>query len=176
MFSRRGYKRIGYVNAEKGNRLGELRKRGLVRALADHQLVLNDADTFTFPFEGKDYESGYSIGQLFCHMTDLPEALFVYNDFSALGFQHAIIEQGLKIPEDIALVGFDDIQNELRAQVPLTTIHQPVEEIGKLTVNALIKRINRETVQVRTILEPNLVIRVSCGNILKSKISSVKES
>jgi LacI family transcriptional regulator len=163
-----GYRRLGYVNAEAGNRLGELRKQGFFNALQNFNLVLNENFIFSFPFKQKDYESGYAIGKSFCQLTNRPEALFVYNDFSALGFQHAVIEKGLKIPEEIALVGFDDIQSELRAQVPLTTIHQPIEEIGQLTVSTLIKRIKHEKVQIRTVLEPNLIIRVSCGKVLKS--------
>ncbi len=165
-----GYRKIGYLNAEPGNRLGEVRKQGFIHALGENGFSVSENHVFAFPYKRKDYESGYAIGCSFGAMSNRPEALFVFNDFSALGFQHAVLEQGLRIPEDVAVVGFDDIRDDLRAQVPLTTVHQPVEEIGQHTVNTLIKRIKRETVPVRTILEPHLVIRVSCGSQIKSKV------
>ena len=158
-----GYQKIGFLNAELGNHLGELRKRGFVRALEKHTKVLNEQYQYTFPYKRKDYESGYSIGEQFSQSEDRPDALFIYNDASALGFQHAVLNAGLKIPEDVAIVGFDDIRQDLRAQIPLTTVHQPTEEIGKRAVENLIKRINQQSIDVRTILDPCLVIRVSCG-------------
>jgi DNA-binding LacI/PurR family transcriptional regulator len=169
-----GYRRIGYLNGEPGNRLGEVRKQGFGRALTENGLSVSENYLFSFPYKRKDYESGYAVGLSFGAMPGRPEALFAFNDFSALGFQHAVLEQGLKIPEDVAVVGFDDIRDDLRAQVPLTTVHQPVEKIGQHTVNTLIKRIHRKPVRVQTILEPHLVVRVSCGSQIKSKVKSEK--
>lgn len=160
-----GYRRIGYVNAEKGNHLGNLRQKGFRRALDENGLPWVEKYNFTFPYKRKDYESGYAVGKQFSEMTDRPEALFFFNDFSALGFQHAVLERNLAIPEDIAIIGFDDIRNDLRAQVPLTTVHQPIEEIGRLTIETLKKCIDGKPVAVRTILKPNLVVRVSSGAV-----------
>lgn len=158
-----GYEKIGFLNAEAGNHLGQLRKRGFLRALEKSHIPLFSQYQFTFPYKRKDYESGYAIGEIFLTLKDRPEALFIYNDFSALGFQHALLNAGLKIPDDVAIVGFDDIRQDVRAQVPLTTVHQPTEEIGKRAVENLIHRIENKPVDVRTILEPCLVVRVSSG-------------
>jgi len=160
-----GYRRLGYVNAEKGNHLGMLRQSGFRRALEEKGLPWIEKYNFSFPYKRKDYESGYAVGKSFSEMSDRPEALFFFNDFSALGFQHAVLERNLAIPEDIAIIGFDDIRKDMRAQVPLTTVHQPIEEIGRLTIETLMKCIEGKPVDVRTILEPNLVVRVSSGAV-----------
>ena len=89
--------------------------------------------------------------------------MFVYNDLSALGFERAVLDKGLRVPEDVAIVGFDDIKRGVVAPVPLTTIHQPTDEIGALAFEYLVRRIEGEEVPVRTILKPSLVVRDSCG-------------
>ena len=69
----------------------------------------------------------------------------------------------MRIPEDIALIGFDNIDNSVTTPVPLTTISQPTEKIGILAVDVLFRKCRGEEVETRQILRPNLVIRESCG-------------
>ncbi|MBN2600505.1 MAG: GntR family transcriptional regulator [Candidatus Marinimicrobia bacterium] len=160
-----GYKRIGYINGEEGNLVGELRKIGYHRALEDYKIQPNENDVYRLKHRGEtyDYESGYEIGEQFITQMDRAEALFIYNDLVALGFQRAVMDHGLKVPEDVAIVGFDDIKRGITAPVPLTTIHQATDEIGCLAVITLIEKINNRPVKIRQILKPSLVIRDSCG-------------
>ena len=160
-----GYRRIGYINGEEGNLLGEVRKRGYRRALRQYDQPFNDDFVFRLPYKGGRhyYQSGYEIARRFLALTEKPEAIFAYNDLTALGFQRAIIELGLKVPDDVALVGFDDIERSQFAQVPLTTIRQPTDEIGALAVETIVDRINGRPVSPRTILKPKLIVRESCG-------------
>jgi DNA-binding LacI/PurR family transcriptional regulator len=160
-----GYGRIGYLRGEEGNLLDELRQKGYQQALQQYGKPFKESLIFRFPFQGEwnDYQSGYEIGQHFSTLSEKPDAIFAFNDLSALGFEHAILDQGLKVPDDVAIVGFDDIERGLYAPVPLTTIHQPAAEIGTLAVETLIKKINGEEVPTRTILKPSLIIRSSCG-------------
>ncbi len=162
---RLGYTRIGYIDGEEGNRVGELRQRGYLQALAHYDLAAHPEDVYRLGQRGewRDYESGYEIGDSFASLASRSEAVFVYNDLAALGFQRAVLDAGLKVPADVAIVGFDDITQGLTAPVPLTTIHQPTEEIGKLAVNTLIRKINNEVITRRRILAPTLVVRNSCG-------------
>ncbi len=164
-----GYKRIGYIDGEIGNRVGELRRNGFKKALTDYALIFRQDDIYRLSNLGEsfDYNSGYEIGERFASHTDRAEALFVYNDLVALGFQRAILDRGLKVPEDVALVGFDDIRRGITAPVPLTTVHQPTDEIGQLAIETLIEKINGQSVKIRQILKPSLVIRESCGSQLK---------
>ncbi|MFQ6618159.1 MAG: LacI family DNA-binding transcriptional regulator, partial [Fidelibacterota bacterium] len=160
-----GYERIGYVNGEEGNLLGELRKKGYLRALHRYKKSFNEKFIFRLRLHGEwyDYKSGYEIGEQFSTLSERPDAMFVFNDLSALGFERAILDQGLKVPEDVAIVGFDDIKRGVVAPVPLTTVHQPTNQIGALAVETLKKRIEGGETPVRVLLKPDLIVRKSCG-------------
>ncbi len=163
---RQGYSRIGYLNREKGNLLGEVRRNGYLRALREENLVGIEVvdNAVRGKLEWDDYQSGYSAGMTFASMSDRPEAIFAYNDLLAIGFEKAILDCGLRIPEDVAIVGFDNIERSSYAPVPLTTIKQPTEEIGTLAVERLIRQIQGDTIPARTILKPKLLVRDSCGS------------
>jgi LacI family transcriptional regulator len=163
-----GYREIGYINGvsgERGSLLGDLRKKGFLRALQLHDVKYNPVYEYRFQLKGEwnDYQSGYDIGLEFAGSTNRPEAVFAFDDLSALGFQKAVLDKGLRVPQDIAIVGFDDIRRGVTAPVPLTTIHQPLTEVGQVAVDILIKRITGQPVQTRRILKPTLVVRQSCG-------------
>ncbi len=163
-----GYEKIGYINGEEGNLLGELRKKGYIRALQQYGKEYIEHFVFQLPLKRNDYQSGYQIGEQFFRLTDRPDAMFVYKDLAALGFEQAVLDQGNKVPGDVAIVGFDNIEGSRYAPVPLTTIHQPTDEIGKLAVETVIKRIEGGEAQIQTILAPKLVIRKSCGAKVKT--------
>jgi len=89
-------------------------------------------------------------------------ALFAYNDISAIGSIRAFQESGLRVPEDISVVGFDDI-HEASFSVPrLTTVRQPLHEMGVLAAKTLLRRIKNEPQSLEDILiEPRLIVRES---------------
>jgi DNA-binding LacI/PurR family transcriptional regulator len=163
-----GHKKIGYINGvsgERGSLLGDLRKKGFLRALHQYGMEHDPKYEYRFELRGEwdDYQSGYEIGLEFSGSPHRPEAVFAFDDLSALGFQKAILDKGLRVPNDIAIVGFDDIRRGVTAPVPLTTVHQPLAEIGVAAVDILLKRITGQPVQTRRILKPTLVVRESCG-------------
>ncbi len=163
-----GYKSIGYLHAGKNNLLSEVRKNGYARALSDYNIIYDSKLIFYLEqndivAEADRFQQGYNFGKTFRGLEKRPEALFMYTDLTALGFQQAAIEEGINIPDDIAIVGFDDVIYSRYSHVPLTTIHQPAEKIGEIAVEVIDKRINKEDVGNRTILKPSLVVRESCG-------------
>ncbi len=160
-----GYKKIGYINGEDGNLCGEERKKGYLRALKRHKIPYQNKYEYSLSFGGEwtDFRSGYEVGEKFCKSDDRPDAVFAYNDLVALGFQKAILEAGLKIPDDIAIVGFDNINDCTTATIPLTTISQPTDRIGNIAVDVLYRKCRGEEVETRQELRPQLVIRNSCG-------------
>lgn len=175
-----GYKSIGYVHVGKGNLLSEVRKNGYYRALTEHDMPFH-ADSVqvlgsTEEEAGADrFQLGYRFAGRFKDLTKKPEALFFYNDVVALGFLQGASEQQIRVPDDVAIVGFDDTIIARYAFVPLTTIHQPVDKIGRLAVEILQKRIEKGDVGNRTVLKPTLVVRESCGarkRTMKYAISS----
>jgi DNA-binding LacI/PurR family transcriptional regulator len=165
-----GHREIGYVSGEKGNVVGALRKKGYLKALHDAGFPVREKYEFNLRQRGEwhDYNSGYEVGEEFASLTDRPTALFIYNDLAALGFEQAVLDSGLSVPDDVAIVGFDGIERGQYAPVPLTTIQQPFDKIGSLAVENLIKRIEGQPVNIKTVLEPKLVVRDSCGNTKKS--------
>jgi LacI family transcriptional regulator len=169
-----GYQRIGYINGERGNLVGDLRQCGYERALRRHRRRINNELVFHLRLRGEryDYQSGYEIGKKLPKMRVKPDAVFVYNDLSALGFEDAVLDQGLKVPEDVAIVGFDDIERGQYAKVPLTTVRQPTALIGRRAVELLLKLMGGKRVTTRIILKPELVIRDSCGDHKKKGLTN----
>ncbi|MFA6456171.1 MAG: GntR family transcriptional regulator, partial [Bacteroidota bacterium] len=106
-----GRKHIGYINGEEGNLLGELRKKGFLKALHEHGIQFRNEYEYRLQlkYEWNDFESGYLIGKSFFATKNRPDAVFAYNDLSALGFMKGVQESGLKVPDDVAIIGFDDI-------------------------------------------------------------------
>ena len=162
----RGYRKIGYINGEEGNAVGELRKQGLLRAMREAGVRFDDGWMFHLRLRGEwhDYASGYEIGTTFAALSDRPDAVFAYNDLSALGFQQALLDRGLDVPADVAIIGFDGIERGEYAPVPLTTIRQPADAIGAKAMEHLLARIEGRSIPARTILHPQLIVRDSCGS------------
>ncbi len=160
-----GHTRLGYINSPSNNSLGNIRLQGFKKALANSNVPFNPY----FVLELEDgqsshgFESGYKLGDEFHEMEAKPTAFFVYNDSAALGFIKRIQELGYSVPEDVAIVGFDDIEQSQYAEVPLTTVHQHIEKIGSLAIDKLIKIIEGKKPEIRTILKPELIIRKSSG-------------
>ncbi len=116
--------------------------------------------------EHGDYtqESGYQAMRRLLLATPRPTAVFAANDMMAMGALRAIHEAGLSVPNDVAMVGFDDIPMAAFANPPLTTMRQPIAEMGALAANTLIDQLENLAepgAQIR--LPTKLVVRNSCG-------------
>jgi len=89
-------------------------------------------------------------------------ALFAYNDISAIGSISAFHEAGLRVPEDVSVVGFDDIQSAAYVNPPLTTVRQPLQKMGEIAARTLLDQIEGRVKYVPEIaIEPELVVRRS---------------
>jgi LacI family transcriptional regulator len=94
-----------------------------------------------------------------------PDAVFAASDPMALGALRALREAGRRVPEDVAVVGFDDMPFAARTEPPLTSLRQPVHRTGAVAAETLIDIIATGDVQPRRIILPTeLVIRSSCGS------------
>ncbi|MCC6614236.1 MAG: LacI family DNA-binding transcriptional regulator [Anaerolineae bacterium] len=153
-----GYHRIGTVTAEE-NAPSLDRFEGYQQALKQYDL----------PFYPElaaigDYslQSGYDAAmKLIPHR---PEAIFVASDTMALGTLRALKEAGLRVPEDVGVVGFDDLPPAVQADPQLTTIRQPIKRIGQMAVETLIENIADPDRPLRQVYLPNeLIVRASCG-------------
>ena len=156
---RLGYRRIGMITGPLQSTAGIDRQNGYLQALEEHNLPFDPAlvveGDFTDP-------GGYQAMQRL--IPQKPEAVFAASDVMAIGAIRAMKEQDLCVPEDIALVGFDDIPLTTLTNFQLTTVHQPVVELGVRAVELLIDLIRNGTEPHRhEILMPELVVRSSCG-------------
>ncbi len=163
-----GCRSIAYLHVGRGNLLSEVRKNGYAHALEEHGIAFRTELVHYLEREAIDdgedrYRLGYAFAKSYAKLHPKPEALFCYNDMIALGFIRGAAAEGIRVPEDIAVVGFDDTVVSRYAPVPLTTVHQPVDEIGRAAVEMLDRRIREGSAEHRTILKPSLVVRASCG-------------
>ncbi|AXE38544.1 LacI family DNA-binding transcriptional regulator [Acidipropionibacterium virtanenii] len=104
-------------------------------------------------------ESGYAMGGRLVDQ-GLPDAVFCSNDLMALGLLSSLADLGIRVPEDISLVGFDDIDGSAYFQPPLTTVRQPFEELGKSCVGVLLRAIEGQEAASQRI-RPSLLVRRS---------------
>lgn len=166
-----GRRRIGYIGDTFGSIMCELRGRGYRRALEQAGLPVDPELQFEYPFEGEwnDYRSGYAVAERIANLEKKPDAMFVFNDLGALGLLDGLIDRGIRVPEDIAIVGLDDIELAGRARIPLTTVRQPVDRIGSMAVDYILARLRGENPQVRQLLAPELIVRRSSGALVSQE-------
>jgi DNA-binding LacI/PurR family transcriptional regulator len=158
---RLGHRRIGLIGGPSRITTGRERQEGYEKALTEHGLELNQRLIKIGDFK---QDSGYQRACELLEMADLPTAIFAANNLMTLGALNAIHEKGLNIPQDIAIVGFDDMPWAPSLDPPLTAVSQPTYELGCTAANLLLQRIadkGREIVEMK--LEPCLIIRDSCG-------------
>lgn len=170
-----GYESIGYVHVGKGNLLSEVRKNGYYRALMEYGKPYSSDFIYYLDSNKQDIASErFQLGKDFCTrfagLERKPQALLFYEDMVALGFLAEAKGKSIRVPEDVAVVGYDDVHISRYTSVPLTTIHQPIDSIGKKAVEILKSRIDGTDVGNRTVLKPTLIIRESCGSMRKSDI------
>jgi len=153
-----GHKRVGIIGANE-NTAGDDRIAGYQKALHDYGFAL---DPTLITFGDFSMQSGYEAMHLL--LPAKPDAVFIASDTMALGALRALREVGLRVPEDIAIVGFDDLPPAQQADPPLTTIQHPIEQLGVTAVELLSKMLNGvDAPPTHIILPAKLIIRASCG-------------
>ncbi|MHA7279486.1 LacI family DNA-binding transcriptional regulator [Arthrobacter sp. MDT2-2] len=109
-----------------------------------------------------DYASGFAAGRDLLSRADRPTAIFAASDQMALGVYEAARQQGLRVPDDVSVIGFDDLPEAGWASPPLTTVRQPLSEMGTLAARTLVRLIRGEPVESPRIeLSTRLVTRAS---------------
>jgi LacI family transcriptional regulator len=173
---RLGHQRIGIIGGSSESSVGFERLEGGKRALSTYGLEAM-GDYF---LEGDFLKgSGYRGGKEFLKMAEPPTAIFATNDYMALGTYQAIVEEGQKVPENIALIGFNDIEFTAIKGVELTTIGQKKYEMGALAVKILVEKIEGGESKPSTkeiFLKPELIIRKTCGFHLRGYQRKVIET
>jgi DNA-binding LacI/PurR family transcriptional regulator len=125
--------------------------------------TIKQADAISTELAG--FEAATEILERYKLSNELPDAIFCASDLIAMGCIRAVRLNGYAVPEDIAVVGYDNIQISQFATPPLTTVQQNTLLAGELLVTNLLKLIKNEEV-VDILMKPELVVRASCGNTI----------
>lgn len=154
-----GHTEIGCVTGPLHRNQASLRYEGYKKAMADANLELNAQWIIESNFM---CDGGFDSYQKLKSKGQLPSALFVCNDMMAMGVINAAYQDGLRIPSDLSIIGYDDIHLSKYMTPSLTTIHQPKHRLGKAAVDTLINRLETPDAYPQVVeLEPTLVERNS---------------
>lgn len=154
----KGHKSIGFISGPKNTHDSELRYNGYREALEKHGLPFHSRFKITGDFTRG---SGYRSTKMLIAQQNLPDAIFYANDEMAIGGLKAFSENGIRVPEDISVIGFDDIQLAEYVNPPLTTIRQPKYEVGALSAHMIFQMLSGEEVEKHYSLVTELVERES---------------
>ncbi|WP_058300859.1 LacI family DNA-binding transcriptional regulator [Gorillibacterium timonense] len=166
-FSGLGYGQLGYLGSTESSEMSREREAGYREAMKKQGLPIREewflhADSF--------YEdAGYWAMKQLLTKGPLPRAIWAASDLLAFGAYRALNEHGLRIPEDVALVGCDDIEASRYIRPSLTTIRQDKETIGKYAALLLFDLINQQCSSPSLKVKPELIIRESCGTTKRSQ-------
>ncbi len=156
-----GYRRIGHLAGQDGIALNRRRYEGYRAALRDGGLRYEEK----FHFSGGYREEDGLIGaDRYLALDELPDAILAINDPVAVGIFSRFREAGVRIPDDVALVGFSDTPAAALIDPPLTTVYQPAFEMGRTAVSLLMKQFDAEDamfVPETVVLDTKLLIRGS---------------
>ncbi len=157
-----GNRKIGIIMGSSEMSTARERMGGYRKALSDYSLPLKKEYVFQGTFAR---DTGYKGAKRLLALKDRPDAIFAGSDHFALGVFDATYEAGIKIPEDIALAGFDDTEFSAHTRIGLTTVSQRKYEMGSMGFQILFRFIEGEEKDFvnRIVLEPRLIIRKSCG-------------
>ena len=160
---KRGHRRIGFIAGLDDSDVGKNRYAGYVNGLTTHGLKFSEELVFRGDFS---FESGLAGADYFLSLKKPPTAIMCANDSMAIAALGKITQNGLTVPDDISIMGFDDITVASHIHPPLTTISAPIDKIAKLAVEMLISQIQNKEIDNKHIALPaKLVARRTCTNI-----------
>jgi DNA-binding LacI/PurR family transcriptional regulator len=159
----RGHRRIAYISAPMDLMFASHRLAGYKEALAANSIPFDQS----LVAEGELTErSGHAAAMRFLSDNPRPSAIVASNDLMALGAISAARKLGLTVGRDLAVTGFDDVPLAAHAHPPLTTVRQPIYEIGRRICDMLIRLLESKPLEQRqALLEPELVIRASSAGV-----------
>jgi LacI family transcriptional regulator len=159
-----GHRNIAFIGGQEENNTNIGRLNGFVATMDKYGMEVR-----------KDYvrygkyrqESGYELTKDMLLKNEIPSAIIAGNDIIAIGVIQAVEEFGLKVPENISVIGFDDISYASLHKIQLTTVKQPINRIGELCVEMLLELIKSQDIKTgrHEILSPSLIIRKTCKGI-----------
>lgn len=164
-----GHKNIGFIGVTPTSGVGLRRYHGYLEAMREHGLKVDERHIVGRADDGDQWPGystetmGYEWMKKLLSLRKRPTAVFARNDFTAVGAMSAAKEAGLKIPQDVAIVGYDDVPLAAHTTPPLTTVRQPTREQGRIAAEALLRRMESAETPAREerVMPCELVVRAS---------------
>jgi LacI family transcriptional regulator len=159
-----GHSRIAFIKGQEFSSDTEVRWNALQKAAGELRLKMDKKCTIQLEGNSASPQLGYAVTRKLLARHQPFTALFAFNDISAIGAIRALREKGLRVPQDVSVIGFDDIQSAAFQNPGLTTVRQPLHEMGKIAAETLLRRIARPGLGSRPgriTVEPEIMVRES---------------
>ncbi|MGI9035845.1 MAG: LacI family DNA-binding transcriptional regulator [Pyrinomonadaceae bacterium] len=174
-----GHRRIAFIKGQDFSSDTEIRWETIMEAARKRGLKIDSKLTAQLEGDLPSPEIGYVAAKKILSGNKPFTALFAFNDISAMGAIHALQEAGLRVPEDVSVVGFDAIYFARFNNPAITTIRQPLFEMGKIAAQTLLKRLSQKNenggeIPQKLTVEPELVVRDSTAPVCKNPFKSAK--
>ncbi len=164
-----GHRKIAFIKGQAFSSDTEIRWKAMRAAAQELNIAVNDNLTVQLDSESPTPQPGYDVVCKLLRIAPPFTALFAFNDISALGAIRALREAGKRVPEDVSVIGFDDIQSAAFQNPGLTTIRQPLREMGMTAAETLVRRIGspkKSEYPKSIVVEPELIVRGSTAPAL----------
>jgi LacI family transcriptional regulator len=165
-----GHRSVAFIKGQAFSSDTESRWQAIRHAAARAGLTLNTKLVSQLDGDAPTHEPGYFAAQRLLASDDPFTALFAFNDVSAIGAIRALREAGLHVPQDVSVVGFDDVQSAAYQNPSLTTVRQPLRTMGLLAAEAVIRQIaspGQHPPSKQLMVDPELVVRESTATCAK---------
>jgi LacI family transcriptional regulator len=159
-----GHQKIAFIKGQAFSSDTEIRWESVRRTAGSMRLDVNARLVGQLEGESSSPQLGYEVTRKLLAAGSPFTALFAFNDISAIGAIHALREAGRRVPEDVSVVGFDDIQSAAFQNPALTTVRQPLQQMGVIAAETLLRRISAsaKSPYPKTItIEPEFIVRAS---------------
>ena len=166
-----GHRQMAFIKGQEFSSDTAVRWDSVRGAAGEFGIEIKEELVVQLEGESSSPELGYQVTRKLLASGQPFTALFAFNDTSAIGAIQALREAGRRIPEDVSVVGFDDIQSAAFQNPGLTTVKQPLRKMGVLAAETLLQRINAPSKQPypkEIVVEPELIVRGSTGPVPRS--------
>lgn len=155
-----GHRAIAYIGNRRGGRSNQDRYRGYRQAL--REVGLSPRPEWVVKGDGR-VGAGEAAMRRLLEVSPRPTAVFCYNDLTAIGALRAAVQAGIRVPEDLSIIGFDGLEEGSYVIPALTTVAQPRQQLGRLAAEMLLEILSGRPSPRRILLQGTLLERASCG-------------
>lgn len=156
-----GHRKIAFIKGQEFSSDTDVRWQAILQTAAALNIPISKNLVVQLEGDSPSPQLGYKVTKKLLAARENFTALFAFNDISAMGAIRAFRDAGMRVPEDISIVGFDDIQSAAYQIPGLTTVRQPLRKMGKIAAETLLRRINRPGMEQASqiTVEPELIVR-----------------